>query len=361
MENKTYDIIILWAWPAWLFCASKIAKNFSVLLLDKAGTPAQKLLLSAKWRWNITNIKINPQNDYASDDSEFVVNAFKKYWTKDFLDFLDEHKIRVKEENNWRILLDSGKVSQFHEKLIQLVKDKWVNIKFGLEIQSIVKNGDIFEIKASDWIYKSKIFIVATWWPSFPKLGATDIATDIAKTFNLTYVNYFPALVWFITNQDFSSLSWSSVIGCLNLLKWNKIIYKEVWPILFTHQWISGPCVFNASLFMRDHNSKYKIKININSEDITKRLLSFLWFHKNILKEYRITTDIINIGWLDEAKVCWWWVGTTNLNESFECKNMPWLYFIWECLDVTGKTWWFNLQRCWTSWSICAESINEKK
>ena len=365
MKEKIYEIIILWAWPAWLFCANKIDGWKSILILGKSGSPAQKLLLSAKWRWNITNININPKKDYATDDSDFVKSAFDKFWVKDFLEFLDNEWIEIKEENSGRILLKSGKVKGFHEKLLQLVENKWIEIKYNTEFLNVNKMEDWdFEIKTSNWNYHAKNFIVATWWPSFPKLWATAIALDIAKKFSLETSEFYPALVGFETNQDFSSLSGSSVIWKLNLIKWDKVIYEESWPILFTHRWISGPAVFNSSLFIRENlkesKSKYKVRFFISDKEITKRLLSFLWFRSNKLKEYIISSDIANIRWLDEAKVCWWWVKTENLNNNFECKDTPWLYFIWECVDVTWKTWWFNLQRCRTSGAVCAEWINKK-
>ena len=365
MENKIYDVIILWAWPAWLFCASKIEGWKSVLILDKADSPAQKLLLSAKWRWNITNLNINPEKDYATDDSDFVKSAFEGYWVRDFLRFLDYEWIEVKEENNGRILLKSGKVKGFHEKLLQLVENKWVEIKYNTEFLYVKKMDDLnFEIKTSNWNYYTKNFIVATWWASFPKLWATAIASDIANKFGLKIMPFYPALVGFETSQDFSSLSGSSVIWKLNLMKWDKVVYEESWPILFTHRWISGPAVFNSSLFIRERlkksKLKYKVRLFVSDKEITKRLLSFLWFRVNKLKEYIISSDVVNVRWLDEAKVCWWWVETENLNDNFECKDIPWLYFIGECLDVTGKTWWFNLQRCRTSGAVCANGINKK-
>ena len=366
MVDKLYDVIILWAWPAWLFCANKIGEWKSVLILEKTDSPAQKLLLSAKWRWNLTNISINPQNDYASDNPDFVKNCFNQYGVKDFLEFLDDEWIKVKEENNGRILLGSGKVKEFHEKLLQLVENKWVEIKYNSEFLNINKMENwAFKVMTSIENYYTRNFIVATWWPSFPKLWATAIAIDIANKFNLKTTEFYTALVGFETDQDFSSLSGSSVIWVLELIRWNTLIYKESWPILFTHRWISGPAVFNASLFLRkklnEGKSKYKIRISVSDKDITKRLLSFLGFRSNNLKEYKITTNITSVRWLDEAKVCWWWVKTQNLNPNFECKNIPWLYFIWECVDVAGKTWWYNLQRCWTSWAICATGINRKK
>ena len=366
MEEKIFDIIILWAWPAWLFCACKIFDWKNILILDKADSPAQKLLLSAKWRWNITNAKINPEEDYATDDSNFVNSAFDKFWVNDFLNFLNEEWIEVKEENNGRILLKSGKVKEFHERLLQLVKNKWIEIKYNSEFLGIDKFKDwVFEIKTSNWNYYTKNFIVATWWPSFPMLWASWIAIDIAEKFNLKTTEFYPALVGFETKQDFSPLSWSSVIWKLDLQKWDKIIYEESWPILFTHRWISGPAIFNASLFIRENfeesKSKYKVRLFISDKEITKRLLSFLWFRLNKLKEYIISSDIVNVRWLDEAKVCWWWVKTENLNNNFESKDVPWLYFIGECVDVTWKTWWYNLQRCRTSGAVCANGINENE
>ena len=365
MDNKVYDIIILWAWPAWLFCANKINEWKDVLILEKTDSPAQKLLLSAKWRWNITNVKINPGKDYTTDDSNFVNSAFDKFWVKNFLNFLNEEWIEVKEENNGRILLKSGKAKEFHEKLLQLVENKWIEIKYNSEFLDINKLEDwVFEIKTSSWTYYTKNFIVSTWWPSFPKLWATAVAEDIASKFGLKTTPFYPALVGFETSQNFSSLSGSSVVWKLNLIKWDKVIYEESWPILFTHRWFSGPAVFNASVFMRENlnksKSKYKVRIFVSDKEITKRLLSFLWFRVNKLKEYIISSDILNIRWLDEAKVCWWWIKTENLNSNFECKDIPWLYFIGECVDVTWKTWGFNLQRCRTSGAVCADWINKK-
>ena len=365
MKERLYDVIILWAWPAWLFCANKINEWKSVLILDKSSSPAQKLLLSAKWRWNISNLKIIPIKDYTTDDSNFVKSAFDKYWVKDFLEFLDNEWIEIKEENNGRILLKSGKVKEFHEKLLQIVENKWIEIKYNTEFLDVCKlKGWDFEIKTSNWNYYTKNFIVATWWPSFPMLWASWIAIDIAEKFNLKTTEFYPALVWFETKQKFSSLSGSSVVGKLKILKNDKLIYEESWPILFTHRWVSGPTAFNASLFIREDlkesKSKYKVRLFISDKEITKRLISFLWFRVNKLEEYIISSDIINVRWLDEAKVCWWWVETKNLNDIFECKDIPWLYFIWECLDVTGKTWWYNLQWCRTSWAVCADWIDQK-
>jgi predicted flavoprotein YhiN len=57
-----------------------------------------------------------------------------------------------------------------------------------------------------------------------------------------------------------------------------------------------------------------------------------------------------------EAKVCGGGIATSCLKENFEVKTVPGLFIIGECLDCTGKTGGFNLQRCWTSGAICGKS-----
>jgi predicted flavoprotein YhiN len=38
-------------------------------------------------------------------------------------------------------------------------------------------------------------------------------------------------------------------------------------------------------------------------------------------------------------------------------KKVPGLYFIWEVVDVTWKTGWFNLQWAWSSGYVCGKSF----
>jgi predicted flavoprotein YhiN len=46
-----------------------------------------------------------------------------------------------------------------------------------------------------------------------------------------------------------------------------------------------------------------------------------------------------------------------EIKPNFECKNIPNLYFIWETLDIIWETWWFNLQRAWSSGFVCGQNF----
>jgi predicted flavoprotein YhiN len=56
-----------------------------------------------------------------------------------------------------------------------------------------------------------------------------------------------------------------------------------------------------------------------------------------------------------EAKVTWWWVSINELDNFMQSKKHKWLFFIWEVVDITWKTWGFNLQWAWSSAFVCSE------
>jgi predicted flavoprotein YhiN len=55
-----------------------------------------------------------------------------------------------------------------------------------------------------------------------------------------------------------------------------------------------------------------------------------------------------------EAKATWWWIDTNELDKYMQTKKIKNLFFIWEIVDITGKTGWFNLQWAWSSWFACS-------
>jgi predicted flavoprotein YhiN len=59
----------------------------------------------------------------------------------------------------------------------------------------------------------------------------------------------------------------------------------------------------------------------------------------------------------NEAKVTGGWVILDELSKNFESKLISGLYMIWEVIDITGKTWWFNLQSAWSQWYVVGKSL----
>lgn len=354
-QNKDIlDLIIIGAWPSGLFACLQLQKHSklslnNILLLEKQSLPAQKLLLSAKWRWNVTNLHAD-ETHYFPQNHPFVNEVFSRYWVSDFCHFLEESHLSFHEEDFWRIILDQW-VKSFHQFLLDGIHN--YNIPFHTEEfpLEISKSDGIFSVKTNRAHYFSKNILIATWSRSVPSLWSTDFATQIAQQFHLHYEPFYPALVWFETEKDLSSLSWSSLIATCEIWDHHRKIFQQTGPILFTHWGISGPVIFNASLRIKnpDHQDSLECTLMIEKQHITKRFLQYLHFRNNKLPKYFFHTNIVKKRSFDEAKVCWWWILLEELTPFFECKHIPGLFFIWESAHLTWETWWFNLQWCRSS------------
>lgn len=355
------DVIIIGAGPSGLFAALHLPQHLRVLILEKSSQAAVKLLMSAKGRGNLTNTSITPRQDYQTSDSDFVEAAFECYKVQDFLDFLAKQKIEVQEEAGSRILLKSWKVLQFRDFLIDTLRERGINILYEQELLDIIPGSSSFQVKTDKENFQSKKILLASGTKSIPKIGSTDIALQLAKKFALWYTEFYPALVGFETEKELAILSGSSLNARGELYCNKKLLYQQFWPILFTHRWISGPVVFNASLYLKNllknPNNQISFKIQVGQEEITKRFLSYLWFKANKLSSYTFTTNITGVRGFDEAKISGGGIKTENLTPNFELKSIPGLYVIGECLDVNWKTGGYNLQRCWTSAVVCARSF----
>jgi predicted flavoprotein YhiN len=170
--------------------------------------------MSAKGRGNLTNTHIQPFRDYVSDDPAFVQQAFQHYKAADFLHFLTTHHIAYQEEENGRILLQSGKVAQFRDFLLEQLQEQGRTIAYEQTLQNIRKKADgTFEVQTASSTFTAKNVILATGSKSVPLLGSSDIALQIAKEHCIRYTDFYPALVGFETKEDVSSLAGSSVIG----------------------------------------------------------------------------------------------------------------------------------------------------
>ena len=80
-----YDVIIIGAGAAGLFCAIQAGKRGrNVLVLDKAKAVGEKIRISGGGRCNFTNIHCSPAN-FLSQNPHFCVSALTRYGPQDFI------------------------------------------------------------------------------------------------------------------------------------------------------------------------------------------------------------------------------------------------------------------------------------
>lgn len=370
-----YEIIIIWGWAAGLFCAWHLPRNTKKLILEKTDKLWTKVLLSGWGRCNFSNANINPINDYFGQDKKSLPSLFHKFWANEMKEFLENNEIKTQQEDNGRLILKSGKAEELNNLLIRKATENNTEIKFNQDIINISKKEDIFVIKTNEEIFETKKLIVATGWKSFPQIGATDFALQIAKQFWLETTETLPGLCGIETNEDFSSLTWNSLKSSIELKHHNKVIFQQNWDLLFTHKWLSWPAIFNLVNALWEYKIQKKIWINdIATQNEMKGKQSSRLSDFTITIIFNPTTAIKKITNhfngqqianftikalkpREEAKIMVGGVHMKEINPNMESKKTAWLYFIGEALDITWKTWGYNLQRCRTSAYACAQSF----
>lgn len=360
MQNtKIWDVIIIGWWAAGLFCSIFADKKLDKLILENSKRVWTKILLSGGWRCNVTNINLDPINDYVWDNLKILPSIFHKLDNYDVINRFTERWLPMHEEKYGKMFLDCEKSSNLVDLLVQEAKTNNTEILFEQWVVDVEKKEDLFTINTQDTQYLSKNIVFASGWKNFPQIWATWIAWDIATKLWIQTVEAYPCLSGVETTQDVSVLSWSAVDVQAIVNYWKKIVFQNQWPMLFTHRWLSWPAVFDIGLFIwreLDNNKleDYELKIIFDIEKLNEKTVQFFGLSpKDCERKFKIT-------WFrpwELAKATWWWIKLSELSTSLESKKVPWLYFIGEACDITGRTWWYNLQWAWSSGYVVGKTL----
>ena len=380
MPEEFFDLIIIGAGAAGLMCASIAGQNNKrVLLIDHATKVGKKILISGGGRCNFTNLHASPEN-YISQNPHFCKSALAKFTPYDFLELVERYNIPWHEKTLGQLFCD-GSAREIVELLLNECHLGKVDIRTQTEVQSIdyIKNHYVLNSHIT-----SNALVIATGGPSIPKMGATDFAYKVARQFGLKVVEPRPALVPFLLSKEKKSFFALSGISTEVILRCQDRAFREA--LLFTHKGLSGPAALQISSYWRhgdaihvnflpDLGKGWLMKRKLSHPNTT--LLDVLQFLlPNKLADF-LCEDLEDnrlIGFSDKAlqnietklsrweflptgsegfrkaEVCLGGVNTNALSsKTMEVKSQPGLYFIGECVDVTGWLGGFNFQWAWAS------------
>jgi hypothetical protein len=246
-----YDIAIIGAGASGLMLASKL-KDKKVILIDSNSKIGEKIKVSGGAKCNITNEYVNSANYLGNQ--KFIKIILDKFSNQDLLSFLNKNgvhpKINEKIVKGTYFCNSSSEVISMFSKLITHVK-----LKLNTTVIN-VKYDNKFVLQTSSGIIEAKKLVVASGGMSFPSLGASSIAYDIAKEFKHTITKLNPALVGFTVQKD---QFWFKNLSGLSM---NAKICVEgktfEGGFLFAHKGCSGPVILNTSLYWK----KGKISID---------------------------------------------------------------------------------------------------
>ncbi|MBB2710858.1 UNVERIFIED_ORG: hypothetical protein GGE53_002502 [Rhizobium etli] len=385
MQRKS-DVIVIGAGAAGMMAAIRAGKRGrSVLVLDHARAPGEKIRISGGGRCNFTNIHAGPKN-FLSANPHFCKSALARFTPADFIAMVERHGIAWHEKTLGQLFCDDS-AKDIIRMLLDEMRAVGAVLQLGTDISAVERLETGFRVSTGDGVYEAASVIVATGGKSIPKMGATGFAYRLAEQFGLAVLETRPALVPLTLDPGLlASIAPLAGISAPAEIRHGKTAFREA--LLFTHRGLSGPAILQISSYWREGDeivlaiepdidiaAQLKRAKQLNGrqsaqtalgEILPKRLAQFLVEREKISGNMadladkallRLAASAQNFAVKPSgsegyrtAEVTLGGIDTAALDSrSMEAKAVPGLYFIGECVDVTGWLGGYNFQWAWAS------------
>ncbi|MCX8959470.1 BaiN/RdsA family NAD(P)/FAD-dependent oxidoreductase [Erwinia psidii] len=393
---EKFDVIIIGAGAAGLFCAAQAGQRGKrVLLLDNGKKAGRKILMSGGGRCNFTNLYTEPAA-YLSHNPHFCKSALARYTQWDFIDLVNRHSIAWHEKTQGQLFCDES-AQQIVDLLLKECEAGKVTLRLRSQIQSVTRDDAGYTVEVNGSTVQAEKLVVASGGLSMPGLGASPFGYKIAGQFGLKVFPTRAGLVPFTLHkpllEQLQTLSGVAVPAVITAD--DGTVFKEA--LLFTHRGLSGPAVLQISSYWQAGEI---VTVNLCPEcDLDALITQERGEHpnqslKNTLAKVlprRLVECLQLLGYIPEctlkqlnsnqqgelamslhtwrvqpngtegyrtAEVTLGGVDTHALSsKTMESRDVPGLYFIGEVVDVSGWLGGYNFQWAWSSAWACGQAI----
>lgn len=384
-----------------MFCAGVLGQRGKrVLLLDHAKTLGEKIRISGGGRCNFTNRDSSPSH-FLSLNPDFARSALARYSPADFVTLVNRYRIQFHEKHRGQLFCDESS-----HLIIQMLREECllggVEILHPVEVRAVIREGHQWRVKTDAGSYQASSIVMATGGLPVPAIGASAFALDFAKTLDIPIAPVRPGLVPLAFTSDafrgLESLAGLSLPVCISAgrkgVRYGASTFDE--DLLMTHKGLSGPAVLQASNYWEegedivlDWSAGLDLEAVLNEKLVGAKttegaLATFLperlaqafsakiqlqgkkWAEISRVDRQSMIRQIQHwqvkpagtLGW-KKAEVMLGGIDTDALDsKTMMTKNFPGLYFIGECVDVTGHLGGHNFQWAWASGYACALAIS---
>ncbi|MDD4661681.1 MAG: NAD(P)/FAD-dependent oxidoreductase [Candidatus Pacebacteria bacterium] len=398
-----YDLCIIGGGPAGIMAAiASGERNKKVVLIEKNDEIGKKLLLTGGGRCNLT-YKGLTNKEFVSrfgKQGDFLLSSLSSFGVEELIDFFNKRGLALKVEDN-KVYPKSEKAKDVLNFFKNELKKNNVTIITNAEVRDFLFKDKKIEkvlLNTNEEIFADN-FLIATGGKSYPNVNSNFNGYAFSKKMGHKVTSLTPALTPIETKEK-----WVSVLKGVSLRNVSIKLNKEkevVGDLLFTHFGLSGPVILNLSQRIK---TKDKIFIDLfpnkKIEELEKEFLDL--FDKNIKKTiYNILSDVIplklaavilNFSGINKEEICrninkeqrkkliknikniefnvigllgfekaMVTKGGISLKEidskTLKSKLVSNLYFAGEVIDLNGESGGFNLQMCFTTGYIVAQSI----
>ena len=384
---QSFDVVIVGAGAAGMMCAIQAGRRGrSVLIVDHAKAPGEKIRISGGGRCNFTNIHAGPQA-FLSQNPRFCISALRRYTARDFIAAVDARGIAWHEKTLGQLFCD-GSAMQIVAMLTDQMAEAGVELRLQTAVDRVDREGEGFALTLSDGArIACASLVVASGGKSIPKMGATGWGYDIARQFGLRLTETRPALVP-LTFEVGLLEKWQPLSGVAvdAVVISGKTRFAEA--MLFTHRGLSGPAILQISSYWREgqeivvsmapgqdvfailkaakaSNPRQAVHTALGAllpARLAQKLADDVGARGNLadtpdavlraldraVNDWRVKP--VGSEGYRTAEVTLGGIDTRDLNSTTMAANaVPGLYFIGECVDVTGWLGGYNFQWAWAS------------
>lgn len=391
---QSYDVVVIGAGAAGMMCAIEAGKRGrSVLVLDHAAKPGEKIRISGGGRCNFTNIHTSPKN-FISGNPHFCISALSRYTQRDFIALVERHGIAYHEKTLGQLFCD-GSAQQIIGMLVAEMRDRGVELALSTEVRDVTRTVEGFVLSLTSGTVACQSLVVACGGKSIPKMGATGFGYELAAQFSLAVVETRPALVPLtfdaMTLERLAPLAGNAVDADVSC---GKTRFSEA--MLFTHRGLSGPSILQISSYWREGDEiriamlpgmdvaellRAARRVNgrqavqtVLANHLPKRLAQAVAERTGIDGNLADLTDVqmktveaaVNDWHIKPAgsegyrtaEVTLGGVDTNGLDQkTMQAKSVPGLFFIGEVVDVTGWLGGYNFQWAWSSGWVAGQAV----
>ena len=394
IPDAQFDVIVIGAGAAGLMCAIEAGRRRRrALVIEHADQPAEKIRISGGGRCNFTNTRAAPKH-FISQNPHFCVSALKRFTPADFIKRVQANNIAFHEKTLGQLFCDVSSKAII-DMLLDDARTAGVELRLSTSVERIDRTADGFTASTTGGPMQCASLVVATGGKPIPKMGATDFAYRIARQFGVNIVEPRPALVPLTFTGDLleemkalSGVSADARVSC------NGVAFREA--LLFTHRGLSGPSILQISSYWREGDeiavdlapdidvfARLRDARQTNGKQAPQTALSAVlpkrladWIAERAgaegrmgdysdarlkilaaaVKDWRVT-PAGSEGWRT-AEVTLGGIDTHALSsKTMEAKSVPGLYFIGECVDVTGWLGGYNFQWAWSSGWAAGQAV----
>lgn len=393
VKQVNFDVIIIGGGAAGLMCAAQAGyRGKSVVVIDHADKPAEKIRISGGGRCNFTN-RHSTHKNFLSENPHFCKSALSRYKPSDFIELVDRYGIAWHEKTKGQLFCDD-KSQQIIDMLLAELDNSGGQLWLGTEVLDIRHSEAGFTVTTARQSVNGTKLVIACGGPSIPKMGASSYGYKIAEQFGLNIITPTPALVPLtFTDHLKEPLKALSGVSVNSVVSHETTEFDEA--LLFTHRGLSGPAILQISSYweagdaitinMTPSTSMIDALKTARSERPKLSPQNFLGQHlpsrlaamiASTQKHERLAdmndAALHNLALMVNAwrvkpagsegfrtaEVTKGGVDTQELSsKTMEAKQVAGLYFIGEVVDVTGHLGGHNFQWAWASAVACADAL----